>query len=246
MAAAAFDNLASRYDKSWTCSPVGMAQRMCVWRLLDGVLQSGDNILDLGCGTGSDAVHLMSRGVHVYAIDASPNMVSIARSKDVNAHRLSIEHLQAVSGCFDGALSNFGALNCLPTLEPTAQELARLIRPGGRLILCVLGAFCCWETLHFLRRAQFRKAFRRLSRRPSHTSIGMDVTYHRVRDLKAVFAKDFRLIRCLGVGVSMPPSYITELPVGIIRALTTFDRMVEHWPVFRGIADHRLLLFERV
>jgi hypothetical protein len=48
-----------------------------------------------------------------------------------------------------------------------------------------------------------------------------------------------------GIGVSVPPSYITRVPDGLLRAFGGFDRGVAHWPLMRAIADHRLLVFVR-
>ena len=42
-----------------------------------------------------------------------------------------------------------------------AGSLAALVRPGGRVAICLLGRFCAWETLYYAVRLQFRKAFRR-------------------------------------------------------------------------------------
>src|ERR1700758_4470142 len=104
-AGAAFDVIAWRYDELWTCSPVGRLQRDAVWRCLDTLFQSGDELLDLGCGTGEDAIHLEALGAKVAAIDASPEMVRVARTRGVNASVLSIEDLAHIKGYFDGAIS---------------------------------------------------------------------------------------------------------------------------------------------
>src|SRR5262245_30980733 len=84
-AGAAFDRLASRYEELWSSSPNGRVQREAVWRRIDGLFRTGDNILDLGCGIGDDAVHFMSRGVNVVGIDASEEMVRIATERGVEA-----------------------------------------------------------------------------------------------------------------------------------------------------------------
>lgn len=85
MSATAFDRLASRYDKLWTLSSIGRHQRAAVWRVLDPLIRPGDFVLDLGCGTGEDALHFLSRGAHVHALDASAEMIRIAREKGVDA-----------------------------------------------------------------------------------------------------------------------------------------------------------------
>jgi SAM-dependent methyltransferase len=78
----------------------------------------------------------------VRAIDASPEMVRIARSRGVDASVLGIEELDRVQGCFDGVLSNFGAFNCVGELPALRQPLARLVRSGGHLAVCIIGHSC--------------------------------------------------------------------------------------------------------
>ena len=143
MSGAAFDQLASRYDAMWTDSPRGRAQRDAIWREIDALFERGDRVLDLGCGTGEDAAHLESKGVHVHAIDASREMVRMAQARGVRAELFRIEDLAQLDEPFDGAISNFGALNCVENLEAAGLQLARLIRPGGWLAISIMPPVCC-------------------------------------------------------------------------------------------------------
>src|SRR5215469_8716716 len=136
-----FDRLAAQYDRLWTSSAVGRLQRQAVWRSMDRFFRSGDKLIDLGCGTGEDALHLARRGMQIFAIDASPEMVRIARGRGVNASVLGIEEVGCIQGLFDGAISNFGALNCVSNLEILRGMLGRLVNPGGYLAVCTLGRF---------------------------------------------------------------------------------------------------------
>ena len=243
MSAQVFDHLAASYDAVWTEAPIGRRQRDAVWRRIDPLFESGDRILDLGCGTGHDALHLMSLGIDVHAFDASAEMVRIARAKGVNARQLMLEDLRTVCGTFDGALSNFGALNCVTQYESTARALGQLIRTGGRLAICLCGPVCAWEIGHFLVRAQVAKAFRRFS---SEDYKGIAVTYPPVARLTHAFRRDFALIDWYGIGLSVPPSYVQGLHEDTIARLAAVDRRIAHWPVLRGLADHRLLIFKRI
>jgi SAM-dependent methyltransferase len=242
--AALFEHLAIRYDELWTDSAIGRAQRNAVWRVVDPLFHAGDRVLDIGCGTGEDAAHLASRGVSVHAIDASPAMVARASARAVGATRgspadqgvrptftaqlLRAENVADLRETFDGAISNFGALNCVEDLAAFARALAPRIRPGGRVAICVIGRFCAWEMLYP------RKALRRLPGRAG------DVYYPSVRKLRADFAPHFELRSWTGIGMLVPPSYV-KLPARIVRLLARLDRM----PFLRSIADHRLLVFER-
>ncbi|MGA3187692.1 MAG: methyltransferase domain-containing protein [Bryobacteraceae bacterium] len=244
MIAAAFDRLAPRYDQLWTRSTVGHLQREAVWRHLAPLFKPGQTALDLGCGTGEDALHLMQAGLRVHAIDASPEMVRIARARGVDAEILPIENCGSINASFDAVLSNFGALNCVEDLQPLRQPLSRLVRPGGYLAICVIGRTCLWETAWALLRAQPSKAFRRW-RGSAMSSLGFRVFYPSKGNLKAALDPQFELLNWRGIGLSVPPSYVTGLSDGVLHQLDSFDRHVAHWPLLRAFADHRLFVFTR-
>src|SRR5215472_15180809 len=233
MASGAFDALAARYDELWTRSKIGRLQSLAVWRRLDALFRPGDTLLDLGCGTGEDAIHFMNSRIRVRAIDASAEMVRIACSRGVDATRLPIEELGRVAGSFDGVISNFGALNCVPQLDPLRGSLARLVRPGGYLAICLLGCFCLWETAWYLLRARPRTAFRRWARHAAASVLGIRVVFPSTGQIKRAFAPDFSLVDWSGVGISIPPSYITCLSEKLLNRLAVFDRRVSGAPPWR-------------
>jgi ubiquinone/menaquinone biosynthesis C-methylase UbiE len=241
---AAFDRLASEYDRVWTRSAVGHLQREAVWRHIGALFEPGLSILDLGCGTGEDAARLMQAGLRVRAIDASGEMVRIARARGVDAEILSIEDCALLYESFDGVLSNFGALNCVADIESLREPLARLVRPGGYLAICVIGGFCAWETAWALLHRQPAKAFRRW-RKSVLSSLGIRVFYPSKRHLEAAFRPEFSLVKWCGIGLTVPPSYVTWLSTSLLGKLDAFDRRAAHWPVLRALSDHRLFVFVR-
>lgn len=193
-----FDLLAGRYDKLWSATLEGMLQRRQVWRELDSIFTGRDHVLDLGCGTGDDAVHLQTLGVQVTGIDNSCEMIRIAQARGVDARHLAIEDLPLHSGCYDGVLSNFGALNCVGDLGPVARELHRLIRPGGVAALCFLSRVYWPETARFALRLQFASAVRRWRGRAEWR--GMTVWYPSDRAIARTFAPWFRVIQRTPIG----------------------------------------------
>lgn len=259
----AFDGLAARYDEDFTDSQIGRLQREAVWRELDLLFQPGQRVLDLGCGTGADAIHLARRGLQVHAIDASQRMIAEARAK-IAADRL-VDHItteilaieewdrQDCLSYFDGALSDFGALNCVQHLRPVAVVLSRLIRPGGALALCLISRFCLWETAYFGIQGRFAKAARRWSHGGQtiarfNGSNSFPVYYRSVREIIKAFQPEFRLDRRFGIGIFVPPTYLEQqarrVP-GLLRLAAKSDRKVAAWPAFRAVADHALLVFTR-
>ncbi len=250
--AAAFDRLAPTYDELWTNSAVGRLQRDAVWREIGGLFQPGERVLDLGCGTGEDTLWLARSGVHVHAMDIAPRMVEITAQRAasegladrVTAEVLPVEALSRLAGQFDGAIADFGVLNCVSDIGAVTRNLARLIRPGGRAVLCPMGRFCFWETAWYLLRGEPAKAFRRWRRGSVETSLGFPVYYRSVAEIDAAFRPHFRRVGRRGIGVFVPPSYVAAR-LGPLRALRSLDRVLAGWPLLRAMADHQLLVFLR-
>ncbi len=230
---AAFDTLAATYDDVWTRSEVGRSQRNAVWAHVDPLFKPGDSILDLGCGTGEDALHFASLGLRVKAVDQSAEMVRVARSRGVDASVLSIEQIGGIDGPFDGVISNFGALNCVSDLS---LPLGRLIRRGGTLAICLIGRFCAWETAWYLAHGQPRKAVRRWSGESYSRSLGISVYYPSFRTVLKSFEHHFELRSWTGIGLSYVKG--TRLPDAL-------DRRLAALPFLRACADHRLFVFTR-
>jgi SAM-dependent methyltransferase len=243
--AAAFDTLAARYDELWSRSPVGLHQRSAVWRHIDPLFEPGETILDIGCGTGEDALHFIDAGLEVRAVDVSPEMVAIARARGVQATVMTAEDLDGMQGEFDGVISNFGVLNCVAGLSTIGQSLARLIRPGGYLAICILGPFCLWETAWYLLHGCPGKAFRRWKGEHYSSSLGIRVSYPGVRQLQKELHPHFELDRWCGIGFAVPPSYVRGLSPKSVTLLSSIDWRLAHVPALRALADHRLFLFVR-
>src|SRR5690349_21298404 len=77
----AFDPMAEGYDETFTTSALGRVLRPLVWGRFAACFMFGSSLLELGCGTGEDAIHLAKSGHRVLATDASPKMIDCARRK---------------------------------------------------------------------------------------------------------------------------------------------------------------------
>ncbi len=155
MPVVAFDAHAATYDRQFTNTTGGLRMRRAVWKRCEARFRPGSSILEMNCGTGEDARWLAEHGVKVLATDISPAMLAVAQAKVdsslVRFRELAWEDLAALDeGPFDGALSNFGGLNCVEDLRPVAQALAAKLRPGAIAILCIMGPVVPWEWVRFL------------------------------------------------------------------------------------------------
>ncbi|HEV3073806.1 MAG TPA: class I SAM-dependent methyltransferase [Thermoanaerobaculia bacterium] len=238
-------------------------------RRLRAAFAAGDRVLELACGTGEDAVHLGRHGVRVVATDASPGMVAAARRKVeaaglqdlVEVRQLALEELSRLGGQgpaplaplapfaggppFDGAFSSFGGFNCIA--RGPARDLAALLRPGARVLLCVMGPLVPWEWGWFLLRGQPGKALRRL--RPGGAAWrGMVIRYPSIGAMRRAFAPEFQARRTAAIGALLPPTYAEPWAARHPRLLARLDRWERRWetmPPLPWLADHYLLELER-
>ncbi|HEX5482314.1 MAG TPA: methyltransferase domain-containing protein [Terriglobia bacterium] len=259
---APFDSVAESYDRTFTESFVGRAQRNLVWREMDQLFQPGQRILEINCGTGVDAIHLAQQGIRVRACDASSAMISVARARaatmDLTARVefrvLRTEEIHRLSGepPFDGLLSNFSGLNCIRDLRRVACALARLLKSGAKVLLCVFGRYCVWEILWNLAHGNLKRAFRRLPTASGSNFIGgqkLYVRYWSVSEIRSCLSPYFSLKRRAGLGITVPPSYLEPLTgrfPAIFRRAANIDKALSGAPIFRDLADHALLTFERL
>jgi demethylmenaquinone methyltransferase / 2-methoxy-6-polyprenyl-1,4-benzoquinol methylase len=128
-----FDRIAPIYDVMNRVMTAGLDQR---WRKLavSEVVWPGDRVLDACCGTGDLAVEAERRGGRVVGLDFSEKMLERARAKSgaiewVQGDALA---LPFPDGDFDAVTVGFGVRN-LADLEDGVKELARVLRPGGKL-----------------------------------------------------------------------------------------------------------------
>jgi ubiquinone/menaquinone biosynthesis C-methylase UbiE len=109
-----------------------------VQELASGVLewlaaQPGERILDLGCGDGRLTQRIAVSGALVTGVDASPQMVASARSREVEAEQARAEALPYPDGSFDAVFSN-AALHWVRDQDAMLAEVHRVLKPGGRFV----------------------------------------------------------------------------------------------------------------
>lgn len=257
-AANAFDAVAERFDARYGAWKSVLAQRRAVRAALVRAFPRGAKLLEIGGGTGEDAAWLAGQGREVQLTDVSPAMVRIAAGKlrslglptPLVASAEMLETIgRDVPAPLDGAFSNFAALNCVTDLTPVGRGLARLVRPGGRVLLVIFGVCPPGEWLVQLLRGDLRAAFRRASRGVVVARMGgndFPVRYHRGRDLVRAMAPAFRLTRRLGIGIFVPPSAAEPWISGHPRTLQSLERIdrIASRPL-AVLGDHVLYEFER-
>lgn len=257
----AFDPLALTYDTAFTNSPIGKYLRTQIHARLDQHFSPGDHVLELGCGTGEDALYLALRGVRVTATDVSEGMLEAARAKvgdnsliafaNLNLRRLPAGNAQTTT-TFDGVVSNFGALNCLDDWRPLATWLVERVKPGGIVGLGVMSPLCLWEPLWHGLHGDFQTATRRW-RKSTTFQIGESaesilVHYPTVRRITQDFAPYFQRTHVQGVGLFLPPSDVfgvIEKRPRFLKLLTSLEDRFTRYPLLAPFADHYWIEFRR-
>jgi SAM-dependent methyltransferase len=257
----AFDEVAAGYDGPLGNNTLVQGVRSRTLAAVTRSLARGATLLDLGCGTGLDAVALGRQGYLVTAIDWSANMVRQTRERAARAgnhglvavHQVGIHELGRLpAGTFDGAYSNLGALNCVPDLGSAAASIAQRLRPGGVLIASVIGRTCPWELVIFARKRDWGRAAARRSKRPVAVPLGRGTVwtrYYSPAEFRSMFeAAGFSLRSLRTLGLLVPPPYavaFADRHPRLVARLQAIEDGVAGWPGVRGWGDHFLVVMER-
>jgi SAM-dependent methyltransferase len=245
--------LAREYDAAFTHTPVAKALREIVWSHLDGVFSASQQVLELGCGTGEDALHLARAGIRVTATDSSNDMIEVARAKTgcfvaaepVEFHCVPMERIvTAFSGRrFDGVFSNFGAINCVRDLGSFAADLASILAPGAALLWVLMGRRAPWEWIWYLPRGQVRRALRRF-RRGGVPWRGMDISYPTPAEVAAALEPHFTVSHVRPLGCVLPPSYaaawLNRSP-RMLDTLKSLEQLAQRSPRLAAWSDHYIV-----
>lgn len=256
----AFNRVAADYDGPTGNNVLIQHMRVQMWQTLTTTFPPGARLLDLGCGTGIDAAYLAACGYSVLATDWSPAMVERTRARFAEqgleqraaARVLGIQDLTQLQGEeFDGIYSDLGPLNCAPDLRHTARAGAALLRPGGRIIVSVIGRCCPWETAYHVAHARWKRAFLRWRTTAVPVPLNGETVwtrYYTPRQFYGSFADDFALTYYRGLRICAPPPYM----IGVYRRLRPLcalgdwlDSRTGHLPIVRNAGDHFLMIMTR-
>ena len=129
-----FDDVAGRYEALRGADDPAGFERLYESIVRCAGLRAGEQVLDIGCGTGRTAAALAgSYGARVVGVDPSPGMLAEARAKGVEAYEGSAEALPFADACFDMVLMQL-VVQHLDRGRAFA-EAVRVLRAGGRLVI---------------------------------------------------------------------------------------------------------------
>ena len=251
-----FDIAAINYDNTFTNTKIGWEQRKKVYQNIDFVLNSEKqlDILELNCGTGTDAIAFAEKEHNIIATDISQEMIKVAKTKNnhdalhfqvLDCNELSENTFQKQ---FDLIFSNFGGLNCLSSseLKKLLKTASEVLQPKGKLIMVLMPKQCLWEQLYFALKGDFKKSKRRNTDEALLVNVdGVQVPtwYYNPKDVEQFIGNNFKITNCTPVGITVPPSYLeksilTQFPMwNVLKSLEQYISSA-FWAKY---ADHFLI-----
>lgn len=132
-----WDRIAERYARKAVPDQAAYETKLAK---TDSYLQPDHRVLEVGCGTGTTALHHAPKAGHILATDISAKMIDIAREKaratgldNVRFEVSSIDDLDATPCQYDVILAH-SILHLVADLPRTLRKLRRMLEPGGLLI----------------------------------------------------------------------------------------------------------------
>lgn len=232
--ARAYDAAAPEYDAALAQDPVAVWMRQQLWAHYARVIPAQARILDFTAGTGADAIFLAQRGAQVLACDVSSGMLeelqrrARAEQLRVETRVLAAELLDRLDGQpFDAAVSGFAGINTIETPPQLAHNLARLVKPRGRVILHALNATCIWETVNQIAHGQLPRT------RTAEIRIGgeqVKLHFFNPHELfRRAFAAQFTMRDLYGLSLVTAPTWIKRagpLAPALFRADRVLGRVL--------------------
>ena len=223
-------------------------------RILAGI-SKGEQLLEIGCGTGTDAVFLAKNGIKITATDISENMLKITESKAkesklsdlINTEMLDGDNLASFKGrTFDGLISNLNAVNYIKDIKSFSGNAAHVLVPGAKVFLIMLNKICLWEILYNIVKLKPVTALGKLTDRKKDYKTEMHLYFP--RKIKKIFSQYFYVNKITGFGFFYPPDGLSPFQKKhgkFFSAIQPLERFVCSAYPFYNLCDHYLIEMTR-
>lgn len=259
----AFDSASEEYDYTISRNYINTWIRERSIHELLKLTEFDDFLLEIGCGTGTEAIRISKHVAGIVATDISQKMLE-ALNKKVKAKKLEhkISTLQVAASAINSIQSNLpqgkvriaysfnGALNCEPDIQRVPEQLAEIIQPGGFFVCSVRNTICLSEFLSHSVALQFGKTAPRKNQ-PVMVSVGgIDIPsyYYPPGKFLGFFEPYFKVKKTVGLPALLPPAYLNDyyLRAGGVRPIIEkLENLVgAHFPLNR-FGDQTLLILQR-
>lgn len=262
--AAAFDSASEEYDFTISRNFINTWIRQRSIGVLRRFIRADDLLLEIGCGTGAEALEISRNVDGIIATDISRRMVDLLAMK-VRARRLGgtvvplllgASELSKLGGLIGDrkirvAYSFNGALNCEPRLERFASGLHSLLEPSGYFICSIRNTVCASEMVSHALVLQFDKATPR-KRQPIMVSVGgrdIPSTYFPPSRFVSFFKPLFAVRETIALPALLPPAYLNDYYLRLrthMPLLEKLDPLLSGRFPFNRLGDQTLFVLQRI
>lgn len=257
---AQFDASAKSYDNEFTHSKIGVLQRERVYYWLNKVdfFSTQKKVFEINCGTGYDAQQFYEKGHHVFATDASDEMIAYAartRNKEIVFKVSDFNKVATNSDLsnYNTLFSNFGGLNCINDSELSLffNQVSSHQKKGNQLILVLMSKKCLIENIYFFLKLKFSQISRR------NTTKGIDVNvkdeqvktyYYLPSEVSKILKTSYNIKLIKPVACFLPPSYMEPFFKKHKKVLAALNRLEHFFGRFTFMAkwsDHYIMVAEK-
>jgi ubiquinone/menaquinone biosynthesis C-methylase UbiE len=250
-----YDSLSSNYDEILEKGHISSIIRKYIQNKLTMHYNRGDKVLDIGCGTGIDALFLAKNGVNITAIDPSPGMLMVAKNKaaeeglkaQIEFIQMRAEDLNNIAGKqHTGAYSDFDALNYVKDLGKFSSELSGILKPGSKVIFVMLNKVCFAEWFYYLISFKPITAFRKLFYRSG--TLEQKLKLYFPPRVKKIFSDNFKCVSIKGFGILLPPDSFSGFYSRLkwfFKIAEKIERLMSPLFIFYNFSDHFIIELEK-
>ncbi len=190
-------------------------------------------VLEVGCGTGLILARLASIARRAVGVDLSPGMLDKARERGLDVHEASATALPFEDETFDVACS-FKVLAHVAQIEDAMAEMARVVRPGGRVIAEFYNA---WSIRALVKRLGPAGA---IGAGADTDESDVFTRFDRLQDIERYLPPTLRLVRVDGIRVLSPMAWLFKVP-----GWASLERLTMQTPL-RHLGGFLVVTLERV
>jgi ubiquinone/menaquinone biosynthesis C-methylase UbiE len=223
-------------------------------KTLQTFFKPGQNLIEIGCGTGTESIEMIKYGCKLTLTDLSFQMLKRAYEKIGDKARyvnLPAEYIDSFKIQFDGAYSSFGVLNCVTDIGEFFKKLHTILKPNAYFIASIINRWYWGDFLFFaLGITNYLK-----KRLKGWGYISVDgkeynakANFYSVFKIKKMANPYFKLEKCIAFPFLLPPPYLKpkdRLPEKVFKILDKIENALNGLFPFKYFGEQTIFIFRR-